>query len=90
MTPSQRQLARHALGLDRQKDAYRNSFVTGLGCSDYAEWLAMVAAGEAVRRCGDQLPFGGDDLFHLTRSGAMTALSIGETLGEATFPKEAA
>jgi hypothetical protein len=80
MTPVQRDLARHALGLDgRRKVSYRNHFVTGEGSVDHPHWLAMVEAGHAWRRKGNELT-GGDDLFGLTRSGAALALNDGEII----------
>lgn len=84
LTPRQRELARHALGLDgRRKCSYRNSFVAGEDHEDYADWIAMSAGGLAIRRVEDW--FGGDDLFHLTRSGAELALDPGERLDEEDF-----
>ena len=88
MTPEQRNLARHALGLDgRRKRSYRNHFVTGPGASDHAAWMAMRDAGLAWRRSGNQLT-GGDDLFGLTLQGARAALEPGETLCSEDFPKQ--
>lgn len=88
MTPTQRELARHALGLGRGvPTAYRNSFVTGPTSNDHKEWMQMVEAGEATRRDGSSLPFGGDDLFRLTRKGADAALNRGESLGNGLIPQ---
>lgn len=89
MTDEQIALARHALGLNgRCKMSYRNRFVAGPGHSDYDNWLAMVEAGEAIRRQGSELT-GGDDWFRLTFKGALLALRPGETLDEEDFPEEA-
>lgn len=86
MTPDQIKLARHALGLDRaHPTAYRNYFVTGEGCADYEAWKQMVANGDATRRDGAKLPFGGDDLFNLTKQGADKALQPGEQIGPDCF-----
>lgn len=50
MTDKQKELARHALGLDgRRKVSYRNRFVVGSGPPDCDEWEALVAAGDAGR-----------------------------------------
>ena len=93
MTPTmnvlQIELARHALGLDGRHDrTWRNHFVTGSGNTDHPLWLEMVVAGFAVRRPGSPIT-GGDDLFHLTRVGAATALRLGEAIGPKTrFPPE--
>ncbi|TGQ19150.1 MAG: hypothetical protein E5V67_22815 [Mesorhizobium sp.] len=85
MTPVQRDLARHALGLDgRRKESYRNYFVTGEGSTDHPHWLAMVEAGYATRRSGSILT-GGDDFFRLTRAGADLALDPGESLNTVEF-----
>lgn len=73
MTPSQHHILRHALGLDRQATAYRNSFVTGPGSVDHPDCLALVAMGHMTRRDGSTLAFGGDDLFHVTEQGKVAA-----------------
>lgn len=85
MTPTQRDLSRHALGLDgRRRQSYRNHFVTGEGCADHVEWMAVVDAGHAWRRAGNELT-GGDDLFRLTRAGAELALNPHERLDPTDF-----
>lgn len=90
MTPRQKELARHALGLGNgQAKSYRNRFVAGPGHPDYDDWLAMMAAGEAGRREAKTLPFGGDDLFWLTPHGAQAVLEPGETLCREDFPEAA-
>ena len=72
MTPEQKKLARHALGLPNpKKTSYRNHFCAGPGHIDYAEWLKMVDAGYAIRCVGPS--WGGDDMFHLTLKGAIAA-----------------
>lgn len=84
--PVQRDLARHAIGLDgRHKQTWRNHFVTGEGSTDYPHWMAMVEAGWATRRNGSVLT-GGDYLFRLTRAGAELALDPGEALNSDAFP----
>lgn len=91
MTKRQVDLARHALGLpNTNRRSYRNRFVAGLGHPDYDDWYAMSRLGYAVRRDGDKLPFGGNDLFHLTREGAEAALVGRETLDPEDFPVAAA
>lgn len=91
MTPQQIELARHALGLkERSARSYRNHFVAGPGHTDYADWMAMVAEGVAIRIDGKRLSFGGDDLFKMTRAGADAALRPGESLDSEDFPAEAA
>lgn len=85
MTPIQRDLARHALGLpNKRRCSYRNHFVTGEGCDDHNQWMGMVDGGFAVRRKGSALT-GGDDLFRLTKTGATEALSAGEHLDPEDF-----
>lgn len=87
MTKRQVDLARHALGLPNQtRRSYRNRFVAGLGHSDYNDWYAMAQRGYAVRHDGAKLPFGGMDMFELTRIGAKTALVGRETLDPEDFP----
>lgn len=86
MTPRQKELARHALGLDgRRKQSYRNRFWAGPGHEDFEEWQELVAAGLAFVRAPDagHRP---DHAFWLTRSGAEQALLAGETLCPEDFP----
>ena len=86
MNPKQRDLARHALGLDgRCRTSYRNHFVTRAGSDDHDIWMAMVAAGWATRRRGSELT-GGADIFRLTSAGATAALIGDERLDAEDFP----
>lgn len=86
MAKTQRDLARHALGLShKRKVSYRNYFVTGKGSCNYDHWVAMVAMGAASQRKGNDLS-GGDDVFWLTRDGAEYALNDGEKLSAEDFP----
>ncbi len=86
MTPRQRELARHALGLDGvRKAAYRNHFVAGPGHDDYDDWVAMVTVGLAVKKTS--LPgYGGDDLFWLKAEAGYLACDPGETVTGVLFP----
>lgn len=89
MTEEQIDFARHALGLNsRRNQSFRNHFVAGL--RDLNAWMAMVAQGDAVRDMREKLPYGGDDLFHLTRQGAEKVLRAGESLCPEHFPRSAA
>jgi hypothetical protein len=47
MTPRQQKLARWALGLNFGPEPYRNDYAARPGGHIQAEWLAMVAAGDA-------------------------------------------
>lgn len=86
MTPRQRELARHALGLpNKMHRSYRNRFVAGLDHDDYADWTQMVGEGYAEMRHGGRLPYAGDSLFWLTESGARMALNKGERLDPEDF-----
>lgn len=87
MTPRQRDLARHALGLDgARKAAYRNHFVAGSGHDDYEDWEEMVRAGLAVMRDPRPASFGGDDLFWLTMEAGYLACDPGESIAGVLFP----
>jgi hypothetical protein len=87
MTKRQIDLARHALGLPNEaRRSYRNRFVAGLEHPDYDDWYAMSQNGWAKRRDGTKLPFGGMDMFHLTRPGAESALVGSESLDPEDFP----
>lgn len=86
MTPNQIELARHALGLpNSERRSYRNYFTAGPTHSDYADWMAMVAAGDAITEKRDG--FGGDSLFWLKEAGARKALLPGETLDVSDYPE---
>ena len=88
MNPTQIELARHALGLpSKDGRSYRNRFCAGIHHPDYAHWVAMVVTGDAILHDGKSLPFGGDDLFELTRQGATAALHRGEQLDVEDFPE---
>jgi len=79
MNDRQRELARHALGLPNKKNtSYRNHFCAGVDHFDYADWEVMVSQGYAIKRT---VPYcGGDDMFHLTLSGALLARNPKEHL----------
>lgn len=80
MTPYQTELARHALGLNRQRVSYRNYFVAGPGHVDYAQWMDMVEKSVATRRPGGLGTCAGDFIFSLTRAGAEAVTRPGEKL----------
>jgi hypothetical protein len=87
VTPTQIELARHALGLTNgRRVSYRNHFVAGPGHSDFDDWSAMAAAGDA-RTLADSPLSGGDLVFWLTRQGAEKALRHGERLDPHDFPE---
>lgn len=78
MTPQQKELARHALGLpNKRKTSYRNYFMTGSGSTDYPIWMGMVEQGDALSGAH---AFSDDMCFWLTPQGAIGALSSGEML----------
>lgn len=86
MTPGQRELARHALGLPNSRgQSYRNRFVAGIGHPDFFDWCVMVIDGNATYRLPHTVPFGGDAIFYLTDAGAKTALARRETLDPEDF-----
>ena len=86
MSPRERELARHALGLpNKMRISYRNRFVAGPGHEDYNDWMQMVADGNAAVRIGSTLPYGGDSLFWLTEAGARQALNPREKLDPEDF-----
>jgi hypothetical protein len=86
MTPRQRELSRHALGLpnDRRR-SYRNRFFAPEGHQDYDEWKALVSAGLAKHRGTDGHA---GELFTLTIEGAKAALLKRETLCPEDFPDQ--
>lgn len=68
MTPEQREVMRHALGLTRGSREYRNHFVTGPGSTDYPHCEALVQAGLMRRYEGHALS-GGDPIYSVTEAG---------------------
>lgn len=85
MTPKQKALARHALGLDQtyERRSYRNRFFVGKGMCGFEVWQEIVKAGYALRYSDFA---GSGDLFKLTREGADLALNPGESLCPEDFP----
>lgn len=85
MTPYQVELGRHALGLpNKRKTSYRNHFCAGLAHSDYSYWAEMVRNGYAKKHSATEIT-GGDDLFVLTKAGALLCLSGDEKLDVEDF-----
>ena len=93
MTPRQRELARHALGLPNAGGrSYRNRFYVGAWSPDFAEWSAMVDAGHAKgepTNKGDPLCERAMMFFWLTPAGAIVAINKDERLEPEDFPAEA-
>lgn len=84
MTPEQRQLARHALGLDgKRKVSYRNRFFAEPGSKVHFEWTLLAASGMAGFR---QYRLSSLTYFWLTEAGARAALLPGEKLDKEDFP----
>lgn len=81
MTPEQKKLARHALGLpNKTRRAYRNYYVIGMDSPPHADWVLMVADGLAIMSSARHEIYGGMDIFWLTRAGAEAAAHKGEKL----------
>lgn len=87
MTPKQRKLARHALGLpNAKKQSFRNRFEAAQApCGDFEQWARMEAQGLA-RRDTSARASSTTCLFWLTRTGAKAVLNKGETLCPEDFP----
>lgn len=87
MTPKQRKLARHALGLPNdKKQSFRNRFVaTYAPGGDYDQWARMEAQGLAMQA---RAPIGNDKMrrFWLTETGARAAINSSESLCPEDFP----
>jgi hypothetical protein len=84
MTPDQKTLARHALGLDNpdaKGRSYRNRFYASKGNAAWHELHNMVREGWMNLE-----DVGSQTLFELTRTGALLALEAGETLDPEDFP----
>lgn len=86
MTPHQKKLARHALGLpNRNQRSYRNRYITSLGTPEHQVWCDLVEAKMADFRWTQDLPTT-PYVFWLTRDGAEAALEPGESLDPWDFP----
>lgn len=72
-TDEQVDKARHALGLTRQKTAYRNYY----SCAACPDWDDLVERGFATKR---KSPISPDFLYELTREAAFYFLNAGEKL----------
>lgn len=84
LTPHQRDLARHALGLPNKKNlSYRNYFV---GSNDDPHWIGLVEAGLATKRSHAALLHDDDVYFHLTSAGALAVIEPREKLSPEDFP----
>lgn len=84
MTPAQKTLARHALGLPNgRKRSYRNRYFTS---GTNKERQAMIKAGEADGVIEIREP---RSMYWLTVKGAKAALEPGETLCPEDFPEAA-
>lgn len=72
--------ARHALGLTRGKEAYRNYYVA----DDDPEWEDAVRRGLAVKR---KSPVGGGTIYHVSATAKYYFLNAGERIkDDVRFP----
>ena len=86
MTPAQRELARHALGLPSpNRTSFRNRYFAPALGHVTEQWRAMVAAGEAEG--GTPARRMATIFFRLTLKGAQQALEPGESLCFEDFPR---
>lgn len=87
LTPPERRLARHALGLDNpdaRGKSYRNRYFAGAGTHEYCAWLVLVNKGYAEEHTTQ----GALHHFSLTIDGARLALKTGERLCPEDFPEQ--
>lgn len=81
LSPDERALARHALGLPNANNrSYRNRFAALPGSEPWHWWNGMCERGLAYMNRGSNL-----DYFGLTEAAATLALELGETLDEEDF-----
>lgn len=85
MTPLQKKLARHALGLPNDdRRSYRNRYIIGNGGRGFSALMRMVRDGNATRE-----RFGAHThnryCFHLTLTEAAAVLEDGESLDREDF-----
>ncbi len=82
LTPRQREMARHALGLPNpSKRSKKNRYHSLKGTPKHDAWMDLVHRGYARILSGAPL-----DQFTLTRAGADVALERGESLCPEDFP----
>lgn len=81
ITARQRELVRHALGLDgRHLDTWRNHFVATEGSNDYIDWKSMVIDGYANEYPPSEVT-GGGFCFTAKRDTALAVRKANEHLG---------
>lgn len=84
MSPRERELARHALGLpNNRKRSYRNRYYATRETEPWGHWTALADRHLATVDPGDRF-----DLFTLTRSAAEAVLEAGESLDLEDFPHD--
>ena len=82
MTPVQRNMARHALGLDgARKQSCRNRYFAYVGSPKEDQWNELCQLGLAQREKGE----GKLAHFYLTNRGALMCLDDGEMLDPEDF-----
>lgn len=75
MTEYQIGLLQHAIGVnERQREPYRNYFLTEDGGTDNAAWLELVEQGYATSRPAPAF-VGGGVIYHVTEKGQAEAIS---------------
>lgn len=89
MTPIQKKLARHALGLpNERRQSYRNRYYAAEGTQEYRSWMAMCRKGLADR-APHKATLRRPRFFWLTLTGAWAAILPSETLDREDFPAKA-
>lgn len=87
MTPAQKKLARHALGLPNYRGvSYRNRYVAAYCPGPYDDWMRMVDA--RLADCHPLRKKSNRRFFYLTLTGAQAALEPGEKLCPEDFPDQ--
>jgi hypothetical protein len=88
MTPEQKEIARHMLGLpNKQRRSYRNRFCGGEGHSDYPILIAMQEQGYLMRVPAKRMSTV-EDMWFLAPFAARLALNKDETLCPEDFPQQ--
>jgi hypothetical protein len=76
VSPEQRRLARHALGLDNSTTVYRNRYIAARLSPDVSVWSQLCDEGLAVQARNDEATL----TYALTLRGAIVAMERHETL----------
>ena len=74
LTEKEIKVIRHSLGLDYQKEPFRNHFVAGEGHSEMPILESLISKGAMVKRPDPFDEVNGNFIFHVTEDGKAAVL----------------